>query len=322
MGRVTSRALVQINMSSFRRTESSNDTSFGVDDSVSVDKNLLLAIPKKGRLYERCMKLLEGAGIEFYRPNRLDVAQCTTLPITLVFLPAADIASYVGEGNVDIGITGIDVVEESLVDVNNILDLGFGKCKLALQAPVKSSYTDASQLVGRRIVTSFPNLTKKFFENLDVAGEKTQIKYVSGSVEAACGLGLADAVVDLVETGTTMRAAGLCVVSDILTTSAVLISSKSSKHEELINIVKKRFEGYITSTKFMLIQYNISRDKLPDAIKITPGKRSPTVSSLDGEDAVAVSALVNKNDAATLMDRLETVGATDIMLFSLSNSRM
>ena len=322
MGRVTSRAIVQINMSSFRRTESSNDTSFGVDDSVSVDKNLLLAIPKKGRLYERCMKLLEGAGIEFYRPNRLDVAQCTTLPITLVFLPAADIASYVGEGNVDIGITGIDVVEESLVDVNNILDLGFGKCKLALQAPVKSNYSDASQLVGRRIVTSFPNLTKKFFENLNDAGEKTQIKYVSGSVEAACGLGLADAVVDLVETGTTMRAAGLCVVSDILTTSAVLVSSKSSKHEELINIVKKRFEGYITSTKFMLIQYNISRDKLPDAIRITPGKRSPTVSSLDGEDAVAVSALVNKNDTATLMDRLETVGATDIMLFSLSNSRM
>merc|ERR1711871_884714 len=202
------------------------------------------------------------------------------------------------------------------------MGLGFVKCKLALQAPVKSSYTDASQLVGRRIVTSFPNLTKKFFENLDVAGEKTQIKYVSGSVEAACGLGLADAVVDLVETGTTMRAAGLCVVSEILSTQAVLISSKSSKHDQLISKVRKRFEGYITSTKFMLIQYNISRDKLLEAIKITPGKRSPTVSSLEGEDAVAVSALVRKNDTASLMDRLESVGATDIMLFALNNSRM
>ena len=107
--------------------------------------------------------LLEGAGIEFYRPNRLDVAQCTTLPITLVFLPAADIASYVGEGNVDIGITGIDVVAEAQVDVDNLLDLGFGKCKLALQAPSTSNYTDPKQLAGHRIVTSFPNLTKKFF---------------------------------------------------------------------------------------------------------------------------------------------------------------
>lgn len=305
-----------------RRSQSTSDTSFGIDGSISDDKNLLLAIPKKGRLNEQCMKLLEGAGIEFYRPNRLDVAQCTTLPITLVFLPAADIASYVGEGNVDLGITGTDVVEESLVDVNNILELGFGKCKLALQAPLASNYTDASQLAGHRIVTSFPNLARKFFSEFDTAEKETQIKYVSGSVEAACGLGLADAVVDLVETGTTMRAAGLCIVSDILSTQAVLISSKSSAHNELISKVKKRFEGYVTSTKFMLIQYNISRSRLSDAIKITPGKRSPTISSLEGEDAVAVSALINKKDTALIMDELEIAGATDIMLFMLNNSRM
>lgn len=307
-----------------RRNDSASDTSFGVDATVSVGRNMLLAVPKKGRLNEQCMKLLDGAGIDFYRPNRLDVAECTSLPITLVFLPAADIAKYVGEGNVDLGITGTDVVEESLVDVNNLLELGFGKCKLALQAPTASNYVDASQLTGHRIVTSFPNLAKKFFDQFDTAERKTQIKFVSGSVEAACGLGLADAVVDLVETGTTMRAAGLCVVSEILSTQAVLISSKSSKHDELISKVRKRFEGYITSTKFMLIQYNISRGKLPEAVKITPGKRSPTVSSLEGddEDAVAVSALVSKNDTASLMDKLESVGATDIMLFALNNSRM
>lgn len=305
-----------------RRSESANDTSYGIDDSVSVDKNLLFAVPKKGRLNEKCLMLLEGAGIEFYRPNRLDVAQCTTLPITLVFLPAADIASYVGEGNVDIGITGIDVVAEAQVDVDNLLDLGFGKCKLALQAPSTSNYTDPKQLAGHRIVTSFPNLTKKFFDQFDTPEKKTQIKYVSGSVEAACGLGLADGVVDLVETGTTMRAAGLCIVSEIISTQAVLVSSKTSHHNDLIEKVKKRIEGFLTSTKFMLIQYNICRNRLADAIKITPGKRSPTVSSLEGEDAVAVSALVRKNDTASLMDQLELVGATDIMLFALNNSRM
>jgi len=147
------------------------------------------------------------------------VALCVGLPITLVFLPAADIAKYVGEGNVDIGITGIDIVQESNVEVQHIMDLGFGKCKLCVQAPVSSRIKDVADLAGGRIVTSFPDVTKAFFKPYDEArGVTTRVNFVSGSVEAACGLGLADAVVDLVETGTTMRAAGLEVVHDILST--------------------------------------------------------------------------------------------------------
>lgn len=164
------------------------------------------AIPKKGRLYEKVKDLLKGSGIDYTRADRLDVAVCKNLPITLIFLPAADIAAYVGEGNVDIGITGRDVVEESEVTVDTIMDLGFGKCKLCVQAQVSKNITDVSTLAGGRIVTSFPVLAKKYFDQFDEkAGVKTKIKFVSGSVEAACGLGLADAVVDLVETGTTMR---------------------------------------------------------------------------------------------------------------------
>jgi ATP phosphoribosyltransferase len=116
-------------------------------------------------------------------------------------------SQYVGEGNVDIGVTGIDIVEEnSSVEVQRIMDLGFGKCRLCVQAPVISNITDVKMLAGKRIVTSFPNLTKKYFDVLDrELGVETKIRFVSGSVEAACGLGLADAVVDLVETGTTMK---------------------------------------------------------------------------------------------------------------------
>jgi len=181
--------------------------------------NCKMAIPKKGRLFEKVTQMLKGAGIEFRREARLDVALCKGMPLTLVFLPASDIATYVGEGNVDIGITGFDVVQESDVEVDRILDLGFGKCKLCVQAPVRKGYKEVSELAGGRIVTSFPHLTKTFFDPLDEAkGVKTSIKFVSGSVEAACGLGLADAVVDLVETGTTMRAAGLDVVADVLET--------------------------------------------------------------------------------------------------------
>ena len=150
--------------------------------------------------------LLKGAGISYRRENRLDVALCAGLPLTLVFLPAADIAKYVGDGNVDLGITGIDIIEESDVTVDTVMNLNFGACKLCVQAPVAQNITDVSTLAGGRIVTSFPHLTKKYFDPLDKEkGVTTKITEVSGSVEAACGLGLADAVVDLVETGTTMR---------------------------------------------------------------------------------------------------------------------
>mmetsp|Transcript_2044 Transcript_2044/g.3222 ORF Transcript_2044/g.3222 Transcript_2044/m.3222 type:complete len:311 (-) Transcript_2044:1956-2888(-) len=287
--------------------------------------NALFAIPKKGRLYEVCVKLLSGAGLEYHRPPRLDVAKCSSLPITIVFLPASDIATYVGEGNVDIGITGLDVVKESQEnDVEQILELGFGKCDLCLQAPVSSGITSPQQLAGKRIVTSFPNLARAYFDELEVEGSPiTSIKFVSGSVEAACGLGLADAVIDLVETGTTMRAAGLEIVDKVLSSQALLIASKTSKHPEIVEIIRKRIVGYMTATNYMMIQYNVLRRLLPEAVKITPGKRSPTISSLDGdEDAVAVSALVLRKDSSGIMDQLEKVGATDILLFAINNSRM
>ena len=172
--------------------------------------NCKFAIPKKGRLYQKVSELLKGAGLDYHREDRLDVALCAGLPITLVFLPAADIAKFVGEGNVDIGITGLDVVQESKVEVNKVMDLGFGKCKLCVQAPVADKIGDVETLSGGRIATSFPDLTKQFFKPYDEKkGVTTRVRFVGGSVEAACGLGLADAVVDLVETGTTMRVSAL-----------------------------------------------------------------------------------------------------------------
>ena len=172
----------------------------------SPPENLKFAIPKKGRLHEKVVEMLKGAGIEFRRQPRLDVALCVGLPITLIFLSASDIAKFVGEGNVDLGITGQDMVQENGVTVESVMDLGFGKCKLCVQAPVVDEIKDVKALAGKRIVTSFPNVTKSFFQQYDAElGVSTSINYVSGSVEAACGLGLADAVVDLVETGTTMR---------------------------------------------------------------------------------------------------------------------
>lgn len=289
----------------------------------SPPENCKFAIPKKGRLMDKVIVMLKGAGIEFRRQPRLDVALCIGLPITLVFLPAADIAKFVGEGNVDLGITGSDLVQENMVEVDSVMDLGFGKCRLCVQAPVTDKIESVESLAGKRIVTSFPNVTKDFFDTYDKKlGVTTNINYVSGSVEAACGLGLADAVVDLVETGTTMRAAGLEVVHDIFSTQAVIISNPNSEHKDLVSKLQRRIEGYITSTKYIMMMYNVSNEIFQDAIAITPGKKSPTVTSLECGKDKAVSVLVLKKEISEKMDALHEVGATDILVLELNNSRM
>lgn len=156
------------------------------------------------------MDLLSGSDIQFRRETRLDIALVKNLPIALIFLPAADIPTFVGEGRVDLGITGHDQVAEhdaqlpagETSGVEQVMDLGFGNCKLQVQVPQKGDLTEAKQLVGKNVVTSFTALTTAFFAQLegvtDPSHLKTKIKYVGGSVEAACALGVADGIVDLV----------------------------------------------------------------------------------------------------------------------------
>lgn len=288
----------------------------------STADNLLFAVPKKGRLHDKILKLLDGAGLDYYRPARVDIAVCTSLPITLVFLPASDIASYVGEGNIDVGITGQDIVAESQVPVVELMKLGFGKCKLGVQAPVKDGITSPEQLAGKRIVTSFPVVAEQYFKQFEKDGvPKTKIKYVSGSVEAACGLGLADGIVDLVETGTTMRAAGLELISNILDTQAVLIANPNTKKDKLVKKIHQRFLGYITATKYKMVTYNISKELVEQAKTITPGRRSPTINTLTNGD-YAVSAMIEKNTVSEIMDHLHDIGATDILLLDIENCRV
>ncbi|CAD6908829.1 unnamed protein product [Tilletia controversa] len=217
---------------------------------------LLFAIPKKGRLYEKCLELLSGADVQFKRAHRLDVALVQNLPIALVFLPAADIPRFVGQGNVDLGITGQDMVAEAGPQIGNlvteVIELGFGKCKLQVQVPEKVDETapladgqspesrkpieSVEQLVGKKVATSFDTLAGAYFKKLDAeVNEKrkaeglevlppTEIEYVGGSVEAACALGVADGI----ESGETMRACGLHPISTLLSSQAVLIRSVTS----------------------------------------------------------------------------------------------
>ncbi|KAF8939952.1 ATP phosphoribosyltransferase (ATP-PRTase) (ATP-PRT) [Dissophora ornata] len=292
---------------------------------------LLFAVPKKGRLHTSCLSLLEGADIQFHRKNRLDIALVKNLPIALVFLPAGDIAKFVGEGNVDLGITGQDMVAEAEAEdkVTEILELGFGKCRLCVQVPVKGGATKAEDLVGKRIATSFEGISAKFFREIDAkaaaaTGEekKTELVFVSGSVEAACALGLADGIVDLVESGETMQAAGLHDIETILSSQAVLIASKKPSHPDLVQTIAGRIKGVIAAQKYVYINYNVERQHLKEASIITPGRQAPTVSPLENPEWVAVSSMVLKNNVAQTMDDLEAIGARDILLFAIQNCRV
>jgi ATP phosphoribosyltransferase len=210
--------------------------------------------------------LLHGSDIQFHRHSRLDIALVKNLPLALVFLPAADIPTFVGEGRVDLGITGRDQVAEhecvvpptATTGVEEVLDLGFGKCALQVQVPAKGSLAKPEDLIGKNVVTSFTNLAEQYFRSLEdeQAGVmangapqsklKTNIKYVGGSVEAACALGVADGIVDLVESGETMRAAGLKAISTVVSSSAILIKSKHASDPKLVELITARIKGVIS----------------------------------------------------------------------------
>ncbi|KDQ49912.1 hypothetical protein JAAARDRAFT_613222 [Jaapia argillacea MUCL 33604] len=298
----------------------------------SLDGRLLFAIPKKGRLHEKCLELLAGADIQFRRHHRLDVCLVKNHSIALVFLPAADIPSFVGKGNVDLGITGHDVILEAKMEdhVTEVLQLGFGKCALQVQVPESAPIQSVDGLAGKRVVTSFEVLAGEYFREIDdraqLSGDsRTKIEYVSGSVEAACALGLADGIVDLVESGDTMRAAGLHAIATILQSEAVLIKSNTPKHpalSPLVQLITSRIAGVIAANKYVICEYNIPREKLHDATAITPGRRAPTVSPLEEEGWLAVSSMVEKAKTALVMDQLVAVGAEDILIFNLDNCRV
>lgn len=298
---------------------------------------LLFAIPKKGRLYEKCLELLSGADIQFTRSHRLDVCLVGNHQVALVFLPAADIPRFVGEGNVDLGITGQDMVAEADVSglIQEICPLGFGKCSLQVQVPIKSNIESVEQLCGKKVVTSFEVLSQSFFKELDGKvlcngfrdeRKPTLIEYVSGSVEAACSLGLADGIVDLVESGATMRAAGLHAIHTIMTSEAVLIKStrppRGETQGKLTELITSRIKGVVAAQRYVLCQYNIERSRLEEALAITPGRRSATVSPLDQSQWVSLSAMVLRKDSADVMDQLQAIGASDVFLLNLANCRV
>jgi ATP phosphoribosyltransferase len=281
--------------------------------------NLRIGIPSKGRLAEQAAHLLSEAGLSFRRQDRSLFARVREMPVDVTFLRTDDIPVLCAEGALDLGITGSDLISESGADVDTRLALGVGKCRLAVCVPEDSAAESAADLNGRRVATSFPRVTGDF---LGQHGAEVHLVPLSGSVEIMISLGVADAIVDLVETGSTLAANRLRVLVEIGRYETVLIQNRRRRQAELADRVVRRLEGVVIARSYSLLEYNIPRKKLAEAELITPGFNSPTVNALEDPDWCAVQVMVRKGEVIDVMEQLEALGASAILETQIANCRL
>ncbi len=284
-----------------------------------MSENLRIGVPSKGRLSELAAELLAEAGINFRRQERTLFARVSGLPIDIIFLRTDDIPVLCSEGAIDLGITGSDLISESEADVQVRMPLGVGKCRLSLCVPDTSPIKECNQLNGIRIATSFPRVTERF---LAEHGAKGHLVTLSGSVEIMIGLGIADAIVDLVETGSTLAANKLRILTDIGSYETVLIQNPRTTHGPMCDRVVRRLEGVVIARDYSLLEYNVPKDKLPEAEAITPGFNSPTIAQLEDSQWCAVRVMVRSKDVISAMERLEAIGASAILETRIRNCRL
>ncbi len=280
---------------------------------------LRIGVPSKGRLAELAAQLLADAGLSFRRTDRSLFARCKDMPIEVTFLRTDDIPVLVAEGAIGLGITGADLVAESGAELEHRLDLGVGSCRLALCVPDDSTIEDPRQLAGRRVATSFPRITRDW---LAKRGVEAHFVELSGSVEVMIALGVADAIVDLVETGSTLAANRLRVLDEIGRYETVLVQDPHISHPDLADRIVRRLEGIVIARSWSLLEYNVPRARLADAERITPGFKSPTVMALEDSAWCAIRAMVRRGEVHSVIERLEAIGAVAMIETRIANCRL
>lgn len=284
-----------------------------------MSENLRIGVPSKGRLSEISSELLAEAGLSFRRQERSLFARVRDMPIDITFLRTDDIPVLCAEGAIDLGITGSDLVAESGAVVDTRLKLGVGNCRLALCVPDDSDVKRPADLDGKRVATSFPQVTTGFLAQHKA---KPHIVRLTGSVEVMIALGVADAIVDLVETGSTLAANRLSVLAELGRYETVLVQNPATPHGHIADRVTRRLEGVVIARAWSLLEYNVPEEKLAEAESITPGFNSPTVNRLEQPGWYAVRAMVKRREVIEIMERLEQLGATAILETSINNCRL
>lgn len=282
-------------------------------------ERLRIGVPSKGRLSELAMDLLQQAGLQFRRQNRSLFARVRGLEVDLTFLRTDDIPTLCGEGAIDMGFTGSDLVAEASADVQERMRLGVGRCRLAICVPEESPVTSPADLDGKSVATSFPRLTDAYFKK---NGATTHLVSLSGSVEVMIQLGVAEGIVDLVETGSTLVANRLRILEEIGQYETVLIQNDRVRDPATAERLVRRLEGVVIARDYSLLEYNVPRSKLAEAEKLTPGFKSPTVNSLEDPEWCAVRAMVRSDCVIDAMEQLEALGASAIIQTTIANCRL
>jgi ATP phosphoribosyltransferase len=280
---------------------------------------LRVALPNKGQLSDPAREMLREAGYAAAANARELVVQDPENDVEFFFLRPKDIATYVASGTLDVGITGEDMLADSRAQAKTILELGFAPSTFRLAAPA-GTMSDITQVAGKRIATSYDGILATWLAD---NGLNAQIVRLDGAVENAVRLGVADAVADVVATGTTLKQAGLEVIGEpIFRSQAVLIARPDITDQNAVDVFVRRLQGVIVARAYVLVDYDISNDLVEKACEITPGIESPTVSSLQNSDWSAVRAMVPRKQVHTIMDDLYTLGARGVIVTDIHACRL
>ena len=279
---------------------------------------LRIAIPNKGSLSQSASEILRESG---YR-QRDDAKQLTLSDaengVEFFYLRPRDIALYVGEGTLDVGITGRDLLRDSGAKADEVRGLGFGRSRFRFAGP-RGSFTDLSQLAGLRIATSYVGVVRAFLEE---RGIDATVVRLDGAVETSIQLGVADVVADVVETGGTLRQAGLETFGETILDSEAVLITRSGSVPEGFEVFRRRVEGVLVARSYVMMDYDIPTDRVTDAVRLTPGIESPTVAPLHRAGWSAVRAMVPRDGAQRLMDELFDLGARGILLTDIHACRL
>ena len=275
-----------------------------------------IAIQSKGRLNEESLALLQSIGIDVDAPKRKLLSKSQNFPIEALYLRDDDIPQVVAGGTASLGIVGLNEVEEKGADVDIVARLGFGTCRLSLAIPKGEDYDGPGWFSGRRIATSYPVILRKYLAEKQI---DAKIEVITGSVEIGPAIGIADAIFDIVSSGSTLIANGLKEVESVFESEAVLIARKGLGEEErtLLDDLLFRIESETISRGKKYLMMNLPKASLDEAIRILPAMRSPTVMPLASTDWCSLHSVINAADLWTKVRQLKAIGAEGILVMDV-----
>jgi ATP phosphoribosyltransferase len=277
---------------------------------------MTLAVPNKGRLVEPTLALLHDAGLVFEERDRSLVSRVENVALDILFVRTNDVVEFVRDGVADLGITGGDLLAEADVDLPVVRSLGYGRCRLAAAVPLDAPQRTIADLTGLRVATAHPGTTCRWFEARDIP---VTVIPLSGAVEVALRLGLADAIVDLVSTGITLGTNGLRSIGDLLASEAILVANPARlrAEEEAVGRLDTMLGAVLSGRLRKYVMMNAPADRLADLEALLPGLESPSVIPLAHRGMIAIHAVVGSDDVWDLLPRLKAAGASGILVLPI-----